>query len=237
MKSTRKHLITSIILLSIGLIGLIVSCSVFYFGYGRGLGSFITSYGTGQGYIFGSNDMMNMMSANRFSNEKLSQKSFSFQEVKDLSENYLAKYGLKGLKIEEIMEFSNNFYIEVAEEETGIGAMELLLDKGSGYIFPEYGPNMMWNLKYGMHRRLDVSQKDISMPIDENKAVEIASRYLDKINSGEYAGNEAEKFYGYYTIHTVAKDGDISGMLSINGYTGQVWYHTWHGVFIDMKEY
>jgi hypothetical protein len=30
------------------------------------------------------------------------------------------------------------------------GAMELLVDKSSGAIFPEYGPNMMWNLKYGI---------------------------------------------------------------------------------------
>ncbi|MCL5986766.1 MAG: hypothetical protein M1371_09450 [Actinobacteria bacterium] len=237
MKNIRKYLVISIILLSIGLLGIIISGSIFYFEYGQGIGSCLTSYGTGQGYTFGLNDMMNMMSSNRFSNEKLSQKSFSFQEVKDLSEKYLTSYGLKNLKIEEIMEFSNNFYIEVAEEETGIGAVELLLDKSNGYIFPEYGPNMMWNLKYGMHRRLDLSQKDISMPVDGDKAIEIASRYLEKTNSGEYAGDEAEKYYGYYTIHTVTKDGQISGMLSVNGYTGQVWYHTWHGVFIDMKEY
>jgi len=26
-------------------------------------------------------------------------------------------------------------------------------------------------------------------------------------------------------------------MLSINGYTGDVWYHNWHGDFIQMKEF
>jgi hypothetical protein len=25
-------------------------------------------------------------------------------------------------------------------------------------------------------------------------------------------------------------------MLSVNGYTGQVWYHTWHGSFIQEKQ-
>jgi uncharacterized membrane protein len=25
----------------------------------------------------------------------------------------------------------------------------MLIDKNTGQIFPEYGPNMMWNLKYG----------------------------------------------------------------------------------------
>jgi len=26
-------------------------------------------------------------------------------------------------------------------------------------------------------------------------------------------------------------------MLSVNGYTGQIWYHTWHGAFVDMSEH
>jgi len=26
-------------------------------------------------------------------------------------------------------------------------------------------------------------------------------------------------------------------MLSVNGYTGAVWYHTWHGSFLGMKEH
>jgi len=25
-------------------------------------------------------------------------------------------------------------------------------------------------------------------------------------------------------------------MLSVNGYTGQVWYHIWHGKFIGMAD-
>ena len=29
---------------------------------------------------------------------------------------------------------------------------------------------------------------------------------------------------------------EIEGVLSVNGYTGEVWYHTWHGPFIGMKE-
>jgi hypothetical protein len=31
------------------------------------------------------------------------------------------------------------------------------------------------------------------------------------------------------------KNGTIAGMLSVNGYSGQVWYHSWHGTFIRMK--
>ena len=45
---------------------------------------------------------------------------------------------------------------------------------------------------------------------------------------------EAERFYGYYTLH-VLTNGQIYGMLSVNGYTGQVWYHSWRGQFLGMK--
>ncbi len=41
-------------------------------------------------------------------------------------------------------------------------------------------------------------------------------------------------FYGYYTID-VERDGKIIGMLSVNGYTKQVFLHTWHGDFIEMS--
>src|SRR3990172_6102115 len=37
----------------------------------------------------------------------------------------------------------------VKESETGLGAFELLVDPASQVAYPEYGPNMMWNLKYG----------------------------------------------------------------------------------------
>jgi hypothetical protein len=29
--------------------------------------------------------------------------------------------------------------------------MELLVNPYTKEVIPEYGPNMMWNLKYGMH--------------------------------------------------------------------------------------
>ena len=233
----KKYLIISIIFLSVGILGLVGTGFIAYSGCGQDIKTcFGSNFGTSRGYSFGMNDMMNMMSSRRFSDKNLSLKSFSFQEVKDSSDAYLSSYGLKNLKITEIMEFSNNFYIEVVEEDTGIGALELLLDKSDGSIFPEYGPNMMWNLKYGMHSRMDISDNNLPMPIDENKAITIADRYLAKMNTGEVA-QEAERYYGYYTIHSVTKDGEISGMLSVNGFTGQLWYHNWHGTFIDMQEY
>ena len=59
-------------------------------------------------------------------------------------------YGDSKMEVVDVMEFANNFYAEVEESDTGIHAMELLIDKRSGRVRPEPGPNIMWNTKYGM---------------------------------------------------------------------------------------
>ena len=227
MKRFRKILISSLILIVFGILGIFITIAA---------GNIITgssNFGSGRGHNFCSEDMGHMsrgfLQADKTTN-------LSFEGVEDLTHKYLERNDLASLEIAEIMEFSKNFYVELYEPDTGIGAMELLVDKSSGAIFPEYGPNMMWNLKYGMHSQVPISQDDINMDISKDEAIELAERYLMKINSGETVGNEVEKFYGYYTIHTLSDDGSIAGMLSVNGYTGDVWYHNWHGIFIDMTE-
>ncbi|MCE1195240.1 hypothetical protein LWX53_01910, partial [bacterium] len=69
----------------------------------------------------------------------------------------------------------------------------------------------------------------------EAKARELAQKMLDGRAGGLKVEDGADVFYGYYTIH-VLKDGKIFGMLGVNGYSGQVWYHSWHGNFIANKE-
>ncbi len=54
--------------------------------------------------------------------------------------------------------------------------------------------------------------------------------------SSGFASAQCRSGVGYYTVHTL-KNGKIYGMLGVNGYTGQVWYHTWHGDFLRMKEF
>lgn len=109
---------------------------------------------------------------------------------------------------------------------------------------PEPGPNMMWNTKYGMmgggmmgggmmgsYRQPPASK----MPISKDQAASIATDYL-RTSRPDATTEEPDAFYGYYTVHIV-KGGKIYGMLSVNGYTGEVWYHSWHGAFIQMREF
>ncbi len=227
MKSLRKLLISSIALIVIGFFGF---TTIFILSVS---GSRLTGYSTSSVYFFGREGLCNIGRVDTLLQED---KNLSFDTVKDKAQNYIGKYS-QNLTISEIMEFSKNYYIEVIEKDTTIGAMELLVNKSTGSIFPEYGPNMMWNLKYGMHSRMRLNNNSTEMPIDEEKAIDIAKSYLTKLDTNEYADDEAERFYGYYTIHTVNKDGNIIGMLSVNGFSGDIWYHSWHGKFIGMQEY
>ena len=71
--------------------------------------------------------------------------------------------------------------------------------------------------------------------LSPEEALEIAQRWLDSHRAGVSVEEHADPFYGYYTIHTM-EDGHIEGMLSVHGNTGQVWYHTWHGSFVQMMK-
>ena len=149
------------------------------------------------------------------------------------AERYLGAYYGHDLALVEVMEFAWNFYAEVEEEDTGVHAIELIIDKYTGQVSPEMGPNMMWNTKYGMMGN-GSGLPAAGMPVTPEQAQQLAQQFLDNRLPG-VAADEAETFYGYYTLHTL-KDGEIEGMLSVNGYTGAVWYHNWHGAYIQMEE-
>ncbi|MEM2760393.1 MAG: hypothetical protein QXU32_10325 [Nitrososphaerales archaeon] len=138
------------------------------------------------------------------------------------------------LAVKDIMEFERNFYFIVYEKDSGIGAFEMLVWKDTGMMagimHPEPGPNMMWNTKYGMM----LVQATPQMTVTSDRARSLAQMYLD-LNLPGTTVEDVDQFYGYYTVHA-EKDGKISGMLSINGFTGQVWYHWWHGAFIQELE-
>ncbi len=162
------------------------------------------------------------------------------------------------------MEFQNNFYIIYYEKDTGTGAFEMLIWKQTppsgmmsggmmggmmggrmmtGFIMPEPGPNMMWNTKYspmssnmmGQGMMGNQGQLSTQMSIAKDQALQIAQSYLDDNFNGAKV-EDATQFYGYYTID-FAVNGKMAGMLSVNAQTGNVWYHAWHGAFIQEIEF
>jgi len=161
------------------------------------------------------------------------------------AQNYVASLNNPDLTIKQVEEYSNNFYVQVTEQSTGNGAFELIVDKYTGEVFPEMGPNMMWNIKYqtltasggmmgtgGMMSGYSNSvTPTTTLPVDLAQAKVAAEQYL-KVNYPGTTTGDVTTFYGYYTIE-VLNGTTTQGMLSVNGYTGQVWYHTWHGNFVQ----
>ena len=54
-----------------------------------------------------------------------------------------------GLRVGEVMRFTNNYYAEL-REKNGRLATEVLVEPANGAVYLEYGPAMMWNTRYGM---------------------------------------------------------------------------------------
>lgn len=165
----------------------------------------------------------------------------SIEDAENAVQNYIDSLNAKeSLLISEIMIFDNHAYAEVAEEDTGIGAFEVLVDPVTLDVYLEQGASMMWNLKYGHMQGGMMGRRNIGdgveMPITEEEAVSLANEFFARNNSKLTADDHADQFYGYYTIHTLEND-EIVGMLSVNGYSGQIILHNWHGNLIEMTEH
>jgi hypothetical protein len=207
------------------------------------------AYGPG-GMMGNGSNMMNGYNANLT--------PLTVDQAKAAAAKYLANLSNSDLQIAEVMIFDNNAYVVIKETSTGIGAFELLVDPTSQVAYPEHGPNMMWNLKYSgtNHNNMmggngygkmgnggmmdggnNTTPTDVSaaMIVTPDQAIAHAQQYLDANISGATTATDPIRFYGYYTLD-FEKDGKVAGMLSVNGYSGQVFLHTWHRTLIEEAE-
>ena len=192
----------------------------------------------------------------------------SLDTAKQAFQAYVDRTGNQDLALDEVMQFQWNYYAIVKEKSTGSLAFELLADPQTGTVFPEVGPNMMWNTKYGpiltggagggmmgdataegmmggsgaqgmmggmggagmMGGTWGPTPLTTQPTVTAGQSTQIAQQWLDQYQAGS-ATEMPDSFPGYYTLH-ITKDGMVAGMLSVNAYTGQVWYHAWHGAFV-----
>lgn len=206
--------------------------------------------GNGSGNMMNGQGNYGMGMMNGYDNNPVNATPLNVDQAKAAAEKYLTTLNNSDLQIAEVMIFDNNAYVVVKEISTGKGAFELLVDPSSQVAYPEHGPNMMWNIKYsdinhtnmmnghgGMMNGNQWNNSTITdvtteMTVTSEQAIEYAQKYLDTNISGATAATDPIEFYGYYTLD-FEKDGKVAGMLSVNGYTGQVFLHTWHGTFIE----
>ncbi len=176
-------------------------------------------------------DMMGMMSGMPMMGGMMGYYSgvptpLSRDNAEAIAEQYLASINNPDLEIDEFEEYSHNFYVSLIERSTGRGAIEIIIDRYGGSFQPE-PQSMMWNSKYGMMGNSQTAE----MTVTSEQALKTAQDFLDIV----YPGTEADEivsFYGYHTIMTTL-EGEHYGMLSVNGFSGDVWYHTWHGMFLS----
>jgi hypothetical protein len=265
----RTVLITSIVVLIVVALGIGVFVGGVYFGKSQNSNN--TAYGYGPYNMMGgypnsnySNlpnnygpGMMDGGMMGGYGSGLASAQPISVDDAKKAVDAYLAQINNPDLELKEIMIFDNGGYAIVKEKSTGVGAFELLIDPVALVAYPEYGPNMMWNLNYGMmngnannggygmmgggmmgrwNNNAPNAAVSSEMPVSSQQAAQDAQKYLDDAMPGVKVSEDITPFYGYYTID-LERDGKIIGMLSVNGYSGQVFLHTWHGKFIQMTEY
>ncbi|MCS4538768.1 MAG: peptidase M4 [Thaumarchaeota archaeon] len=159
-------------------------------------------------------------------------KPITIEQALANAHRYVSSLNNTDLVIEEVEEYSNNFNVAVQENSTRNFALQLLIDRFSGGVYPEPGPNMMWNTKYGSMGMMSNAANN-QMPISKSQAMQIVQKFLDSYLPGAKVG-DVDTFYGYYNIE-VLLERKTHGMLSVNGFNGQIWYHIWHGTFIQEK--
>jgi hypothetical protein len=220
-------------------------------GFGGMMGGFFDNRGNNSSTWRNNRMGGGMMGGYGYSANSTADSTLTLDSARSAVQEYLDELGDDNLEIEEVMLFNQNAYAVVVEKDSGVGAIELLVDPDTLNVYPEYGPNRMWNLKYGMMGAggcnfgsggtrggryakggLTVSAE---MAFSMDEAADIANEYLADNIGGASVHLPGTTFYGYYTFDYI-EDGQMTGMLSVNDGSGQVWLHTWHGQFIEEWE-
>jgi hypothetical protein len=238
MNKTSNQLLIGAGLLMVGLLGSVFSQSMMgqpgNGGTGQGYGQGMMGGNGMGGGMMGGNGMGGMMSIYAPSARPISQ-----DEARRRAQGFVGRYGSQ-VKIRDFMVFAENYYVQVVDAATGAGLAEVLVDRYTGVVRPEPGPDMLWNIRFGMQggeygnsmmRAVNQGRPVASTPVRYTK---VAAQKLADTFLAEYLPGgkvlEGLPFPGYYTFDYGRTA--IEGMLSVNAFTGEVWVHGWHGVYL-----
>jgi hypothetical protein len=178
------------------------------------------SYGYG---MMGNMMMGNMMMGNMMALYYPESKPITQDVALKNMESFARQYG-SNIEVEDFMAFSSNYYAVMKDTANGQDIAEILVDRYSGSTYPEPGPNMMWNTRYGAGR-----VQAGSSGYDLAGAKKLAEDFLTGYLPGAQI-QESHEMPGYYTFDFGRNE--TESMLSLNAYSGQIWVHTWHGSYI-----
>ncbi len=163
----------------------------------------------------------------------------TMDQAVQIANQYLSSTNAQNLQLAMVHQFTNGYEAEYIEKGTDIHAFEILIDPYTGASYPEMGPNVMWNTKYGhlggMMGGPNPSSATTNMPVSADTAKNSAQQWLNSNLQGTTLGSDVDTTYGYYEME-VEKDGQNYGQIDVNGYSGQVWYENWHGPVVQTRE-
>ncbi|WP_292387864.1 peptidase M4 [Methanosarcina sp. UBA5] len=191
-------------------------------GYNHGYGSGMMN-NPGYNYGYGSGMMGSMMTGNMMAIYYPESKPVTQDEALKSMQNFSRQYG-SNLEVEDFMVFSGNYYAVLKDTNSSQYIAEVLVDRYSGSVYPEPGPNMMWNTRFGAGRTT-TGGPEYDLAEAENLTKDFLGGYLPEAQI-----MESNEMPGYYTFDFGRQD--IEGMLSVNAYNGQIWVHTWHGSYL-----
>lgn len=177
----------------------------------------------GYNYSYGPGMMGNTMMGDMMALYYPGSKPITRDEARRNMQSFAQQYGPE-IEIEDLMAFSSNYYGVVKDAKNDQYIAEVVVDRYSGSAYPEPGPNMMWNTRYGAGR---AQAEGVSYDLAGSKklAEEFLTGYLPEAQI-----MESHEMPGYYTFDFGRQE--IEGMLSVNAYSGQIWVHTWHGPYL-----
>ena len=154
-----------------------------------------------------------------------------------------------------MQEYSNMYYAQVIETNNGTGAFELAIDRTTGVVTPMQGPTLNWDTKYGVGGNGMMSYltgtsgtgmmggggmmtwlrgtPTTNMAVTMEQAKVYAQHYIDANYTGATVG-QVTAFYGYYSMQML-RNGNVMGVMGVDGTTGQVVYYSWCGTFMQQK--
>jgi len=177
--------------------------------------------------------------------------TIKMEDAITIATGLLNAIGDSSLALDEVEEWEFNYYIVVKQAAPSkYKAFQLIMDKWTGAVMPEPGPGMIWNQKYGgmmgsmsdrMPGHMNRRERKITEPtftVTPEAAAASVNQFLrERFSRALVVESTPDVFFGFYSFDV--KDsvtGAKYGMLSVNGSSGQVWYHTWHGTFVQSKE-
>lgn len=184
---------------------------------------------TGYNYSSGSGMMSNMMRGNMMMGNMIAlydprARPITQDEALRSMESLARQYYGSNVEVEDFMAFSSNYYAVLKDANSSQDIAEVLVDRYSGSAYPEPGPNMMWNTRYGAGRT-----QAGNAGYDLAGAKKLAEDFLTGYLPGAQI-MESKQMPGYYTFDFGRKD--VEGMMSVNAFSGQIWVHTWHGSYL-----